>query len=888
MSHPEQDDFERANESLHEDNPLFEYMDPTGTASSDSTESPSDERIDLNTANENGMLDESLGLKLGELHPTLIRASAGSGKTYQLTARLLRILLMGAPPESILATTFTRKAAGEILERVLMTLAEAADESNEKALCELRDQVELQGLRRSTCVSLLDRLIRSIHRLRICTLDALFSQIARSFPFELNLPPAWRLTDEIEEGWIRRAASSQMIAALDHTEMILLLSMLGKGEVKRSVTREVMGVVESAYGVSRMAPDKAWVNLKANKMPKDADLTEAVGLMLAATPKQASLKKKLAAVGAALDSRQFEGLGSERLVHNIAKARRNGDPVKLGRSVFPDGLDDAFDVLYAVARCETLRLLAAQNEATSGVLSSYDFHVRELKQASRAIGFQDVVTRLAEHFASLDPHAIAMRMDGAVDHLLLDEFQDTAPLQWQILRPFAMGCVQNDSTGDRQNAESIARSFFCVGDTKQAIYGWRGGVAEIFDNVAAEIDGVEEISQNKSFRSSPVIMDAINATFPRIDRHSIAHPVAASDVDSEFYIARSVCQFAQRFPKHVTARQGVPGYAELVTADVSDGNAEAKREKCFEAAANLVAQLQANAPTCRIGILTRSNAAIGSLIHHLERLGVEASQEGGNPLTDSKAVELILSALMMAEHPGDKRWAFHVAGSPLSCIEGIGPSWVRQKVDDLGIAETIECLASKLATSCDARDTLRLKQLTRLAIQYEPNATDRLRDFVDLVRNKRVERPQEALVRVMTIHQSKGLEFDAVVLPQLDGDLTKYSSKPVAMLERAGDIPVGLSRNISKELWHFLPPKWRQAFGGSVEASMTEALCLLYVAMTRAKQALHMIVSPTKKDTFDLKTPGSLIYQALGCDEDPSEGEKTLWSIGESDWYSKS
>ena len=69
----------------------------------------------------------------GLLRPTLVRASAGTGKTYRLTARLLRILLQGAPPESILATTFTRKAAGEILDRVLLTLARAADESDDRS-----------------------------------------------------------------------------------------------------------------------------------------------------------------------------------------------------------------------------------------------------------------------------------------------------------------------------------------------------------------------------------------------------------------------------------------------------------------------------------------------------------------------------------------------------------------------------------------------------------------------------------------------------------------------------------------------------------------------------------------------------------------------------------
>ncbi len=140
------------------------------------------------------------------LGPMLVRASAGTGKTYRLTARLLKILLQGAPPETILATTFTRKAAAEILERVLITLAEAADERNDGALEKLRQQVGIPTLPRLVCLQLLTRILRNIHRLRICTLDSLFAQLARSFPLELGLPPTWRLTDEIEETWLRERA----------------------------------------------------------------------------------------------------------------------------------------------------------------------------------------------------------------------------------------------------------------------------------------------------------------------------------------------------------------------------------------------------------------------------------------------------------------------------------------------------------------------------------------------------------------------------------------------------------------------------------------------------------------------------------------------------------
>src|SRR5690554_1506751 len=179
----------------------------------------------------------------GAFEPTLVRASAGTGKTYQLTARLLKILLTGAPPETVLATTFTRKAAGEILTRVLVTLGQATDPEKPEALAALRQQVGLPGLPRPVCGQLFHRLLRNIHRLRICTLDSLFSQLARALPFELELPPGWRLTDDVEEIWLRQVAVGNMVDSLKPAEIESLISMLGRGDIKRNIARELITVV---------------------------------------------------------------------------------------------------------------------------------------------------------------------------------------------------------------------------------------------------------------------------------------------------------------------------------------------------------------------------------------------------------------------------------------------------------------------------------------------------------------------------------------------------------------------------------------------------------------------------------------------------------------------
>lgn len=822
----------------------------------------------------------------GNLPPVLVRASAGTGKTYRLTARLLQILFQGAAPESILATTFTRKAAGEILERILLTLAEAADPENDAALEDLRRQVGLETLPRSLCLQLLQRLVANIHRIRICTLDSLFTQLAKSFPFELQLPPVWRLTDEIEEAWLRERAIDSMVSMLQPGELATLLAMLSKGETKRSIVRELIQIVSGAYTKARQTAPEAWTNLDAPTAPDDAALTSAAGSFRLSEPPQKTVRAKLDAMAELLETRQFDSLATETLIKNYAKAKRNGEPTKLGRSVLPDGLDDALGALYAAARSNTLSLLAAQNDATGQVLALYDGQVVQLKQSLRTLGFDDIAVRLAKQFSKVDHRSISRRLDGAIDHVLLDEFQDTSPAQWQVLRPLAFRSADAAIDPDPDPEAAVKRSFFCVGDTKQAIYGWRGGVAEIFDAVSAEIGGVESIEQNTSFRSSPVIMDLINRVFKNLSRHKIADAASGGhDADKSTYEARAVTQFAKRFPQHVAFKASLPGYVRMETCEKIDSRDGAeKTQACYQLAARRIAELSRAAQDRSIGVLTRTNKGVANLIFLLEQLGVDVSQEGGNPLVDSAAVDLVLSAFMMAEHPADGRWKFHVDHSPLGQVEGMSAGYVRDLVTEVGIARAVQHLAAALAPVCGPRDTTRLKQLAQLAVAYEPNATDRLRDFVRMVREKRVERPQSAAVRVMTVHQSKGLEFDAVFLPELDGNLTGQPPLCIADSRNLTEPPVGLSRFLTSEAWHFLDTRWRKAFGRDAAGKMTEALCLLYVAMTRPRQALYLVVQPCKPDD---KKPAALIHAALGVDTNPGEGETVLYEDGDSNWYER-
>jgi len=250
---------------------------------------------------------------------------------------------------------------------------------------------------------------------------------------------------------------------------------------------------------------------------------------------------------------------------------------------------------------------------------------------------------------------------------------------------------------------------------------------------------------------------------------------------------------------------------------------------------------------------------------------------------------------MMAEHPVDRRWWFHVATSPLADWLQTDPkdksnraaSRMRRLIEDEGVAGAVVAIADRIAPVCDASDVLRLRQLVTLAQQYELNRQPRASDFVQLVRTKRVEKPQPAQVRVMTVHQSKGLEFDVVVLPELAGAMTRQSRQTIAMKKSVESIPDAMLRYVGTDYWHYLPLDWQQTFGGHAAGLMTESLCLLYVAITRARHALHMLVPPAEKPEFKNKTAAAMVYHALGCDADPTIGNHTWYQSGDPNWHSR-
>ena len=801
-------------------------------------------------------------------HPHLvIRASAGSGKTFQLSNRFIGLLNDNVPVDQILATTFTRKAAGEIFERIMERLAKAATSEKERA--ELAEFIHDKKLTQQRCLELLERVTRNLHRLRVSTLDSFFAEIAGSFSLELGLPPGWEIVDELTDKRLRKQAIETVLHSDSETEVSRLMNLLAKGEADRNVSELVRSTVNNLYVLFQETEADAWHQIPRRKQLSQPELADALkALSSVALPDDNRFAK-----ARQTDCERATSGDWEALIGSGLAAKVHAGESKYCRKDIPSEAQAAYRVLLDHAQAVLLGQLANQTEATYELLKKFDTEYQRLKFEHRALRFEDVTRCLGDVKALGGVDRLAFRMDGGISHLLLDEFQDTSLPQWEAIRLFAEKIIAAEEG-----------SFFCVGDTKQAIFGWRGGVAEIFDALQAHLTGVTEDRLEKSFRSSQPVIDAVNIIFTGLTKHN-----NLGDLESP---VRSWCN---QFKHHETAKAKLPGYVTLETAPAA-GEDEDQGDVTLQFAADRVAETIKRAPGKTVGVLVRQNKTVARLIYELRQRGVPASEEGGNPLTDSAAVQLILSLLRLAEHPGNSVARFHLGHSLLGKALGIDldqggmasaavAKKIRADLLAVGYGPAIRKWAEQLVPDCSRREVSRLKQLIELAYQFEPAATLRPSDFIDLVESEKIADPATADVRVMTIHQAKGLQFDVVMLAELDVGIGGQADACAVGRETPISPITAVCLHRNSAIRSLLPERLQQMFQHAAERDVSEALCVLYVSVTRPIHALHMIIAPSKPNERSLhKTFAGLLRAAL-VGTDPVPESTVLFKHGEQHWY---
>lgn len=809
------------------------------------------------------------------LHCALM-ASAGTGKTHQLSTRFIGLVSAGAQPRTILATTFTREAAGEILARVLKRLALAG--SDGAALDTLNRELRADGrepLSRERATGLAACVARSVHRLSIMTLDAWFARVASGFGLELGLPAAWSILEETDDERVRSAAVHRALEEADRERLVDALEALAGGVPRRNVHASLLQAVGVAHGAfldtrsdarawEAIGPEGAAVSVEDAKAAlaglRDA-LTKAGG-------KRVHWTNAKAALADAIDARDAHAI----LKNALMAASRARAGTYAGEPILPEDAR-ALDPAFAFAAGVCLEELRRRNAAVFDLLARFDACYERLKAAAGGLCFDDVPRRLVAGSMGGRLDDLYFRLDARVHHLLLDEFQDTSRSQYEAIAPVIEEAL---AVGDG------SRTILCVGDAKQSLYGWRGATPELLRRLPRRYPhAVATADLRRSYRSSRGVLEAVNEVF----RSPATNPALAARPPGALW--------RDPFPLHEPNDPALPGSAVLLAGPPFKGLlATQRRAEMAGFVAGRVAHLLGACREASIAVLVRANARIPAIIHALRSAGIQAAEHGGGRLTDAPPVAAALSLIHFAEHPGDSAALFHAGSSPLGRALRIDPrslargrhtaSQVRRQLAQAGFADTLARWERLSINAMDAHGAARFDALVALAARFDARARTSLSEFLALARAATVEDASPAPVRVMTIHASKGLEFDGVVLPDLDAPWRASSSSVALRRADAAGVDDPLAPVVEATLH---PPRHLHAASARLSALaahrlagiVDDELCCLYVAMTRARHVLEMIVPESDKAEAGASAAG-VLRGALAPGSRAPAGE-VLWSF---------
>lgn len=527
-----------------------------------------------------------------------------------------------------------------------------------------------------------------------------------------------------------------------------------------------------------------------------------------------------------------------------------------------------------------LRAAAVRSENLHKLLDGYAAIYDARIKADGRLTFDDV-SRIAKELMLKEPgndqllrHHIAYRMGGRISHWMLDEFQDTSEAQFRTLIPLLKPIVEDagsnaiDFTGEQWTDKMPAclqhhlesgkhcvagESLFIVGDTKQSIYGFRTGKTEVFDRLASEEPWQSPLQPSPlscSFRSSPVIMDFTNELFTALGE------VEKQPENAKDGIEKLPVTFSEDFTEHKSARD-FSGYAEMsfIAPPGEDEDDASQKERIYDKVVEILLTLTDADSKPRngmsIAILVRSNDNADEIQKYL------VSKMPNLPtllVKDSLAAaacpmgEILLYFFKWLLHPGDLAALNVVRASFLSPLIGKAPAQSHAELllelQSIGFLGMMHTLQAKLpAEDADANRPIITRWLNEAIVFDTKGAT--LAEWVQHMKNLSMQAAgASGAVQIMTMHKSKGLEFDAVILPYTSreaADATKHLTCFVADDNQSLILPPGGKKEWARfgTLFTSMAAQWQQQ-------QRKEAYNLLYVAITRAKRANYIICHGAK------------------------------------------
>ena len=417
-----------------------------------------------------------------------LNASAGSGKTYRLVLRYLELLFLGAKPSEILTLTFTKKAAKEMEERIAKSIGEIYQYRND------RDYIN-----KLECISIKDKndfgkLQEKIHQiyhsflkedLKITTIDSFFQRILKSFCWYVGVEYDFEIQSDDREKIIEI-----FLTNLDNQQLQGILNLCIQRQLRID---SVISFCDFLDSLKEMLEKELFIYPTKEGYKQQA--------MEYARRIQATYQDTKGEIHSALEFDDIESLlqkGKTWLTKERLQDYRGFSKIPFRDEDFM-GLKEALVGVFAEDEAKYL-------ENLYGIFVLYLKAKQEYYKQTNTLSFNAVTSKVYELLLQkqIDKNFLYFRLDSTISHILIDEFQDTSVLQYEILKPMI------DEIKSGEGAKRFLRSFFYVGDIKQSIYRFRGGNSELF-KIAAQ--GMQEESLKINYRSAKNIVEFVNETF---------------------------------------------------------------------------------------------------------------------------------------------------------------------------------------------------------------------------------------------------------------------------------------------------------------------------------------------------------------------------------------
>ena len=880
-----------------------------------------------------------------------VSASAGSGKTTVLTNRVLALMLAGVAPHRILCVTFTKAAAAEMANRITQGLAKwvsAPDLALNKDISALllRDATA-QDERRAR--QLFARVLDAPGGLRIQTIHAFCQSLLRRFPIEAGVSPQFELMDERSAAEVLDQVRDAMIVSSDEGDKPHLAAALDFMTSRLHETRfpEIVSSLIfqrskierlfDRYGGLNESGLRATIAALKSILTLEADETTSQALTKACldTPiNNAALKRALAALSSGSKTDQERAAvmagwlddASQRVLRfddysgafltqekQPRKTLATKDACKADPDVLPILQHEAARLAAVhdrLARLKTAEATTALLTIALEILASY----RNYKQQRSLLDYDDLIHITRRLLRTPGVAAwVLYKLDGGIDHILIDEAQDTNPAQWDIIGALTDEFFAGEGRfEDRAQETTIDRTVFAVGDRKQSIYSFQGadpaGFVAWRDSFAAKVGDAgklwRNVDMNVSFRSTESILKAVDLTF--------------SSAEAKDGVAES-----NATTSHLVERKGMAGRVEVWPAVIPLQSAElppwkppVKRTR-GDSPQNRLAQLIAERIARMVGteklpardnviragdimvLVRRRTGFVDELVRQLKARQVAVAGVDRMILPQQLAVMDLIALGQFLLLPSDDLILATILKSPLIDLTEDQLFELAHPRGNLSLWEALShhagagnafgqahkiladlldrtdyltpfALFSHVTVACDGRRKALgrlgfeaddpMDEFLALALAYEKNHPPSLQAFLHWVQRGEIEIKRDLeqgggdAVRIMTVHGSKGLQAPIVFMP----DTFQVPTQRETLLWTEGDKPMLLWCPSSKDA-DTLSVTLRD---NAKAKQMQEYRRLLYVAMTRAEDQLYVCGWETKRSTNEGNWYG-LIHSGL-------------------------